>query len=65
MFKAGVACPWEHQVFPTQLLDVAEPLELRSVYDAHQEGVHLNVAVDGVVEDLEREREREREINLH
>lgn len=53
MFKAVVGGTRKHHVGPAQLLDVAQPLELRSVDDANQQRRNLNVAVYGVTEDLQ------------
>lgn len=52
VLKAVVRGSWEHQVGSSQLLDVAQSLELRRVHDGHQQGVELHVAVDGVVKHL-------------
>lgn len=52
MLEAVMGGPGEDQVRSSQLLDVAEPLELRRVYELDQQGVQLNVAMDGVVEHL-------------
>lgn len=52
MLEAVVGRPGEDQVRSSQLLDVAKPLKLRRVYELDQQGVQLDVAVDGVVEHL-------------
>ncbi len=52
VLEAVVGRPGEHQVGSSQLLDVAQPLELRRVYEAQQQRVQLDVSVDGVVEHL-------------
>lgn len=53
VLEAVVRSPGEHQVSPSQLLDVPQPLKLRRVYEPHQQRMQLNVAVDGVIEDLQ------------
>lgn len=58
VLKAVVRCSWKHQVGSTQLLDVAQSLELRRVDDGHQQGVELHVAMDGVIEHLTQHRRR-------
>lgn len=52
VLEAVVRGSREHQVGSSQLLDVAQSLELRRVDDGHQQGVEFQVAVDGVVEHL-------------
>ncbi len=52
VLEAVVGRPGEHQVGSSQLLDVAQPLELRRVYEAQQQRMQLDVSVDGVVEHL-------------
>ncbi len=33
---------------------MSESLELRSINDLHQQGVHLHVSMNGVIEDLQK-----------
>ncbi len=42
-----------HQVCSSQLFDVSESLELRSINDLHQQMRQLNLTMNGVVEDLQ------------
>lgn len=53
MLKPVMWGSWENIVTAAQLFNVPQPLELGRVDDAHEEGVQLDVAMDGVVNYLE------------
>ena len=50
--------PGEDQVAASQLLDVAQSLELQGVNDADAQGMKLHVTMDGIVEHLQIEEGR-------
>ena len=52
VLEAVVRGAREHEVARAQLLQVAQALEVGSVDDGHQPGVQVDVAVDGVVQQL-------------
>lgn len=52
MFEAVVGCSWKNEVGPPELLDVAQSLELRCVYDGDEKRVQLHMAVNGIIENL-------------
>ncbi len=54
MFKAIVGSTRIYQIFSSQLFNASESLKLRSVDDLHQQGVHLHVSMNGVIEDLQK-----------
>lgn len=56
MFEAVVGCSWKNEVGPPELLDVAQSLELRRVYDGDEKRVQLHMAVNGIVEHLVQDR---------
>ena len=55
MFEPVVTGSRVHVVAGSELLDVAEPLELKRVDELHRERVQLDVTVHRVVEVLEKE----------
>ncbi len=63
VFEASVSGSGIHQIFGSQLFDVSESLELRSVDDLHQQGVQLHGTMNGVFEDLQH-TEKVNNINL-
>lgn len=56
MFEAVVGCSWKNEVGPPELLDVAQSLELRCVYDGNEKRVQLHMAVNGIIEHLAQDR---------
>ena len=54
MLEPVVGRPWEDKVAAAELLDEPEPLELRCVYDSDQEGVESYMAVDWIIEYLQK-----------
>lgn len=55
VFKAVVRGSWKHKVSATQLLNVSEALKLRCVDDADKKGMYLNVPMNGIVENLQKQ----------
>lgn len=53
VFKAVVGCSGENKVGPSELLDVSQSLELGGVDDFDEKRVQLDVAMDGVIKNLE------------
>ncbi len=53
VFEASVSGSRIHQVCSSQLFDVSESLELRSVDDLYQQMRQLNLTMNGVIEDLQ------------
>ena len=53
VFEAVVGGSREDKVCSSQLLNVAEPLELRGVDDTDQQRMHLYMAMDGVIKHLQ------------
>lgn len=49
VLKPIMGSPWKHKVACPKLLQKPQPLELWGVYYLHTQGVHLYVAMDGVV----------------
>ncbi len=56
VFKAIVRSTRIHQVCSSQLFNVSQSLELRSVDDLHQQGVQLHMSMNRVIEDLQEKK---------
>lgn len=52
VLEAVMGSPREDQVSSSQLFDVAKPLKLRRVYELDQQRMQLDMAMDGVIENL-------------
>lgn len=63
MFEAVVGCSWKNEVGPPELLDVAQSLELRRVYDGHEKRVQLHMAVNWIIEHLTQDRKTAGHLN--
>lgn len=56
VFEAVVGCSWKNKVGPPELLDVAQSLELRCVYDGDEKRVQLHMTVNWIIEHLAQDR---------